>query len=287
MTHRRPAKIAIRTQGLALVAVLWIVAALAVMVTGAMRSVRVELTLASETRQKAQSTARGEAAIQLMLQEIVGSKKLPDRVVMEAMSFGGETFAVQAAPLAGLIDLNHAPLDLLSQLFVYSAGQDEARATQLAQAVIDTRSAKNAQGRQAGFEAIDELLSVPGLDYPVYVRIADLVTADVAGSGKVNALAAPEGVLKVLSNGDEAYVSALLEARLAGDAEIDTTRLNAAWIDRSPSSRIELQATVLLNDSSEVKVIRRVALTPASPDGLPWRVFYARSWYQPATPQRR
>ena len=55
--------------GLALVAVLWIVAALSIMVTGAMHSVRSELRLVSHVRQSVEAAAKGEAAMQLVLQE--------------------------------------------------------------------------------------------------------------------------------------------------------------------------------------------------------------------------
>ena len=270
--------------GLALVAVLWIVAALSIMVTGAMHTVRSELRLVSHVRQSVEAAAKGEAAMQLVLQEIVTRNKMPDRLVLADIVFQGQIIPVKVMPLSGLIDINNAPLDLLAHMFT-SAGQlDPDSSSALAQAVLDARAEKNEQGRAARFEAVEDLLRVPGLDYTVYARIAKLVTADLQGSGKVNPLAAPADVLTVLANGNEGRIAGLIAARDAGDPGVDTTMLNTAWIDSASPPLMELQAKVLQPDGNAFLVVRRVVVNSGAPDGLPWRVFHAESQYVVARP---
>ena len=58
-------------RGIALIAVLWIVTALSVIVTGVVHSVRSEVRLVSVARQSTEAAALGEAAIMLVFSFVV------------------------------------------------------------------------------------------------------------------------------------------------------------------------------------------------------------------------
>lgn len=264
-------------RGLALIAVLWITAALSILLAGMMQATKGELKLASRTRDLLVASGQGEAAMQLVLRAMVRDGVQADRTWVVNTSFLNVPIAVQVMPLTGYIDINHAGPELLARMFVSAASLSQEDASVLAQAVVATRDEKNAKGRRFAFEAAEDLLRVPGLSYDIYALVQHLVTADISGSGLVNPQAAPAPVLAVLSNGNESQVERLIASREAGDVGVDTSMLNGAWLDSAASKQVELQARVPLADGSTVIVLRRFAVGPSSEDGLPWRVFYAET----------
>ena len=70
-------------RGVVLIAVLWMVIALSIIVTGLTRNVRDEARMLSVARQTAQAGALGDAAIQLVLQSMAFESKAVDRFTVE------------------------------------------------------------------------------------------------------------------------------------------------------------------------------------------------------------
>jgi len=274
-----------RMRGLALIAVLWLVAALSIIVAGLLQSGRTEARLGTQLQDVALASASGEAAMQLALQSLLAAGKPLDRLADVNMPWMDQSIAVRIMPLNGYIDLNAAPPELLAQMFQTAAGLSLDRAHALAQAALRERTEPGADGTPPGFEAVEDLMRVPGVDYPLYARVAPLLTADLAhGSGRVNPLAAPLGVLRVLAGGNDAAAARYADARDAGDALASAQAMNTAWLDTAPSRVLELQAFVPTADGGRVRVVRRYALAGRGLDGLPWRAFYARSFVEPAQP---
>lgn len=274
-----------RANGLALVAVLWLVAALSIVVAGLLQSVRTEARLGAQLRDGAFAAAAGEAAMQIALQTLLATGQPVDRPMSADVAWLDQTITVRAMPLNGYIDLNAAPPELLAQMFQTAAGLPSDRANLLAQAVVRERTQPGASGVPPGFEAVEDLLRVPGIDYPLYARVAALLTADLAhGSGRVNPLAAPPGVLRVLAGGDEAAAAQYAATRDAGDVGANAQAMNTAWLDAAPSRLLELQALFPSEDGRRIRVVRRYALLAQHLDGLPWQAFYARSFVDSAPP---
>jgi len=184
-------------------------------------------------------------------------------------------------PLNGLIDLNRAPEDLIAAMFRVPGGLDAQRAAALAQAVASARTAEAGAGGPR-FEAPEDLLQVPGIDYDLYARLASLLTTDAAGSGKVNVLAAPFEVLLVLTQGDAVQAAKIDAERRAMQPAIDTTGLNGAFIDSAASSRWRLQARVGMADGKIARVTRSAQLTPGPTNPSPWRILQAEDRFEPA-----
>jgi general secretion pathway protein K len=273
-----------RQSGVALVAVLWIVAALSILVTGMVQSQRDEIRLVGAARQTVQGSAVGNAAIQLVLQELAARSEPVTRLTTVSASYAGVTMAVEVMPLNGLIDLNRAPEPLVTALLVVAGGLAPDNAAALARTIVASRTGPLTQ-RGSRFEAIEDLLQLPGVDFALYARLSRLITTDARGSGRVNAMAAPEGVLLVLAEGDAGRAARVVAKRAAGEFGVDTTDLSVQFIETAATTRFRLVAQVPLADGRRLLSSRLVEVGRAAPDGVPWRIFHAEDRFEP-TPAR-
>lgn len=260
-----------RHDGMVLIAVLWIVAALSIIVTGMVRSTRNELRLVSDGRQALVADATGEAAIQLVLQEVLSRTERPARLEKRMVVFQGIQVQVELMSINGLIDINNASEALLTTMYRVAGGVDAAEA--LAADTVRVRSEKSANGRAQEFEAIEDLLRVPNVDYALYARLSRLITAGASGSSKVNPLAAPEPVLRVLTAGNFEQAAAIAGQRDAGDVGVDMTAIDSQFLEISPTQRLVMHARVPLEGGASMIVRRDVDLAAGRQAGLPWRYF--------------
>jgi general secretion pathway protein K len=276
---------AIHGRGVVLVAVLWIVMALSIIVTGLSRSVRDEARMLSMARQGAQASALGDAAIQLVLQQMGAEPKPVDRMTTVAVQYMGQEIGVQVMPLNGLVDINSAQIPLLVRLLTVAGGLAEGAATPVAQAIVDYREQRSAQGIPRRFEAVEDLMRVPGVNYDLYARLSGLVTADIRGSGMVNPMAAPPAVLQMLAGGNAELVSQIDSRRQSGQPGIDMTGLDAAFVGSGTVRRYRLQARVSAADGGAYLVTRYVDINPRSRDGFPWTTFHMQREVEPVPPR--
>jgi general secretion pathway protein K len=268
-------------RGIALVAVLWIVAALSIVVTSISSSVRQEVRAVSASRQTVVGEALGQAAIQLVLQDLASR---PDRT--QALSYVDTVFKdtpvqVRVLPLTGLIDINNASPALLARLFRF-AGVDARGAEALAAAAVEWRSALDGRGRPVGFEAPEDLLRVRGVDYTLYARLSEVVTADLQGNGRVSPPAATDAVLRVLAADNAALFAGRPMERNAMRGGVDTTSLNGEFTDNNAQTqRFQLQARVPISGGSWLLVSRTVDFSGGT-NGLQWRTIHTDARFEPA-----
>ena len=261
-------------RGVALIAVLWLVAAMSLIITGIVQAVRSEARTVGLQRQALLANAWADAAILLALQNMHAQKKEPKNTVQFIpVQFGGRISEVSVRPLNGLIDINNATVVLLADLYRHAGAMSPDAAQALAQATLEARESRSAKGLTARFEATEDLLRVPGMTYGLYAKINSLITADLqAGSGRVNALAAPVGVLQVLTGGDIARAAVLANRRDADPNLMDTSFLNPAQIDMASSSNLRLQIRVDLPDGGSLQKTWHIFWSTDPRSGLPWRV---------------
>lgn len=278
MRHaRRP-----RTQGMVLVAVLWIVAAISLVVVGLVHSVRQEARVLSTQRALAVAGGVGDAAVQLALRQLAGLDAPPTRMLTWPLTYRQTPVAVRVMPLNGLIDLNAAGAPLLTALYEVAGGLPRPEAQSLAARTLAWR-AGSAGATAERFEAVEDLLRVPGIGLDLHARLAPLVAADNGGSsGGVNALAAPLEVLEVLAGGRPGIAARIAAARDAGDAGIDTTDLPAAFLESGAVQRYRIEARVPLPDGGWLHVAHHVHLGTEPQARLPWRTFHTEQWVAPA-----
>jgi general secretion pathway protein K len=269
----------------ALVAVLWVVAALTLMVAGAIYGTRAEIRSVSGQRQIVVGAAQADGALALLLRQwrMPGEPQV-QRAVRVPVGFDGVDMEVQAYPMTGFVDLNVAPTALLAAVFEIAGGLDKGRATALAEAVFEARDLPEYKAVGRRFAVVEDLLQVPGVDYDTYQRVADLLTVDGLSSGRVNPLAAPLEVLAVLTGGDGAAAEKFAQAREGAEIDAQTWGMNPDFIDRNSSSRYLFVVSVPLPDGGALRALRWVDLQPSTANGLPWTVFHAREVLAPLRP---
>ena len=265
---------------MALIAVLWIVAALSLLVIGVSDTVRQQTRSVGVERDQITGQALGEAAIALALQQLQATPERPRGIVTATAPYAGVPFEVEVAPLNGLISLNGAPPELLASLLQVAGGVPAGRAQALAAALVDWRdgrpeldpAADPAARRPRRFEAAEDLLLVPGVDYGLYARLAPLVSADLTGMAGVNPEAAPPGVLAVLAQGRDGVAQQYLRQRASGQPGADTSGFNPAFIATGGTSLYRLTANVPLEAGKMLHLVQDVALVAGASRGAPWRV---------------
>lgn len=261
-----------RHQGVALLAVLWLVAALSVMLNGLLHVVRNEATIAGQSRKIIIDQGHADAAIRLVLRDLLQSNSKSIKFIQtRTVPVFGSNVIVELTPLNGLIDLNSASSSLLADVFEFGGGLRAEEAQRLANAAIQIRDRKSPEGVPERFHAAEDLLRIQGLDYYVYAKIKNLIVTDIISQGRVNPFAAPEGILLVLFKGNRARAQQLIESRSSNPEFMDITSLTASSIDRAPTSYLELSANT--STVGHVGIVRSWRVDISSPaHGLPWRV---------------
>lgn len=262
----------VKEHGVALLAVLWLVAALSIMLTGLQYAVRGEIRVANQVRKSVVSNGLADAAIRLTLRELeIGKSRAIKFVQTKTLTVFGNEVKVEVIPLNGYIDLNSAPMSLLADAFEYGAGVPRQDAQRLAANVMETRDRKSAEGIPARYHAVEDLLRPGGLDYNVYAKIKSSLTADIVGSGRINPVAASLDTLTILAKGDQGRAQQLFASRLSNPDSMDTTSFAANHIEIAPTSYLVIRATTLMPDHTGLERTWRVNMSsPAY--GLPWRV---------------
>ena len=283
-TDGEPAPGSHEHRGLALVAVLWMVAAFSIMVVGMSAVVLRETRSTSSTRQAVVLGALGTAAIQMVLQEMKAMPQPVARLSFKDVTFQNQLIRVEITPLTGLIDINNAPPSLLVKLLLVRGAVDADRALNVAKATLEMRALKDPRGAARGFESIEDWLNVPGVDYPLYARVKGVISADLfaVGSGRVNPMAAPPEVLLVLAGGNAEHARRIAAQRDHGAVGIDTTMLDAADIDSGTTERFRIAAWVPVQASADVslRVSQTVDLSPIRRESVPWRIFHAQRQFE-------
>lgn len=268
---------------MALVAVLWIVAALSIMVTGAAHTVQQQIRATSSQRDQLAGQAIGEAAIALALQEMQVLIAQGERVrepVQLSVAYGGANVSIDVSPLDGLIALNGATHEMLAALLEFAGELPPDRARVLAESMIQWRDgvpeldfSADPQARQARrFEAPEDLLLVPGVDYDLYRKLVPLISTDLGQAGRVNLLAAPIPVLLVLSSGNQNLVNQYMGQRASGNPSRSVAGFPGAIAGGTNTTFYRLNAEVPLDGGTILALTQDVALGPSYSWVAPWRV---------------
>lgn len=269
--------------GVALAILVWFIAAMSLLVGAVVMQARVDVKLTQLHAAKARAVAIGDGAINLALMELLLREKEgefdPRISHVSQQELGGILVQVNFTPVSGLIDINLAPEELLYAVFLGAGNIDENVARELAISVIEWRTAEG-QGSDAGpqirfgrFEAIEDLLLVPGMSRQVFQVVRESVYVSQKGQGTLDVMAAPESVL--LSLGMSAEDSqAYMQARRGEDAvsigipeSIDPSFLSQTTL---PGFRVDAIVSV-----DETSFLRRrwVDRLRSGTDGLPWHFF--------------
>ena len=263
-----------------MVMVLWVTAALGIVVTSISYMVRAELRHATVVRSNAADQALGRAAMVLALQELAAA---PNRTRLErpqtqGYNLNGSQVDVLAMPLNGLLDINRAPAPLLAALLEHAGGMAPDAAQNLSVTIVEKRSVRISQDVNTLFDTVEDLLQVPGVDYGLYARLAPLITANAGGGTQVNPYAAPAGLLLVLASGNQAAVAAFMAGRNSGVS--DLSGFNSTFLTTGGSTRLRMFARIH-GRPSWLTVACDVSLVARKPGALPWEILQCDSQTTP------
>ncbi|HSH47411.1 MAG TPA: hypothetical protein VK991_02330 [Halomonas sp.] len=293
-----PNKTPRRERGLALVAVLWITAALAALALSLSQMTRTDTRVVQVHKQTTEARALGDGAIAVAAAWLWNHG--PSLVALERreVTVGQTPVSVEIVPVTGLIDINHAEAELLELLFRIGANLPPAEARQLAERVIAWRSPPDgelaASGddsdfRHAPFYTVDDLRQVPGITPDIYASVSRLLVAHWSVYQiMVDPASAPLAVLEVLADGDHQLASQLAlardEARDEGQARVDFSALSAEQIGQGAGTSVfRLDAVVTFENGRRY---RRTAWVNTSPRGgqgqggagaTPWHIWQVES----------
>ena len=270
-------------RGIALVAVLWMVAALSVLALALAAATKAELHTAQGVRARAEAAAIGDAAIQLAVLELRSTPEAQQKFAHFGYEFAGRAVVVDMVPASGLVDINQASEDLLTELFAGTGGEEPDVAAKLAQRAVawrtpgltqeaDEYAAAGVSFRPRGgpFEYPEDLLQVLGVSYPLYDRVRGLITVRGGGAG-IAPQAASEDVLTLLAGGDREQAARIAATR-ADDPTTDMTGLATRFLGGGGASVYRVDARMQLGERSYRRT-RWVDLGQSGADGTPWRSF--------------
>lgn len=286
-----------KEMGMALIAVLWITAALSLLVMSLSQMARTDLRVVSVFKQSTEAQAKADGALVVAADWLMGQLASINAEKELQVNVAGEIIPVQVVSSSGFININAAGMDLLRDMFVYGAGVPAEQAGRLAQNVVSWRTQQatlqNGQGndaeyQQAGlapprhgpFVTPQDIRQVLGVTPAIYARISPLIVANqMATNSLVDPNAAPAGVLRVLAAGDESVVARILGARAQESNSdnslvppLDTSGLNPAYLESIGSSYFRLTAVV--KDADGLYWVRRwwVDYSLQSQSITPWKV---------------
>jgi general secretion pathway protein K len=275
----------------ALAILVWFLAAMSILVASMVSQARMDIRLAQLQIEQAEAEAAGDGAIQLALAELLIREQAREfnvrQMQISEFTVGDARVTVRIIPVAGLIDLNSAQENLLIALFSTNSGSALNNGQELAQNVIKWRlpgahadpmgPAPESYARR--FQAVEDLLSVNGINRGIYERVKDSIYVAAKGQAGVDWLSAPESVLTLLSGGDETLSRELGQSRLrdqqAAASDVGGTvpvGLDMQFQKEGALPLFRVDALVKLHDGN-YRRRRWVDRSKSGSDGLPWSFF--------------
>lgn len=278
-------------RGVALVAVLWVLAIVSVMALSLATDSRNALRAASGAVALARARAIAEAGVSMALLDVLRADPAapwPADGRVHRLSFDGAVIDVAVRDEGGKVDLNNAAPPLLRAM-LRAAGINGPRADDILAQIIDWRTPRRGAaltpypGRRYGpqhapFADIDELRLLPAVRHDDYQRMRPFVTV-WSRSSTINPRTAPLRLLAALPGIDADRLAAFASAR-EGDP-LRTGGLSAslgaiqAYASDGASDAFTISATARLGDGTVFVREAAVTLAPDAPT-----VFTLESWRQ-------
>lgn len=233
-------------RGVALVVVMWLVAALSMLASGLVSTTRADVQGTQVLKQFAAHAALGDAAIRLAASQLKNAPPL-ERPAVFRFTFEGYELEVNVLPASAFVNLNSAPVELLRDTLQFGAGLDEGQAQVLAERIVDWRDPDEdplaggaelpayeaAQSpfrpRNGPFESIDDLIQVLGMNLDLHGKLRGLFTTQGSAQGIDPRFAQP-AILSVLAEGNATAVERIMSARRTQDPILDMTGLTQQYL---------------------------------------------------------
>lgn len=251
-----------RESGVALAVVVWFIAGMSLLVAGVVLSARTDVRLAQVHMGRAEASTAGDGAITLLMADIRdgafslgGDTRLPQ----QQYQLGDVQIHVLAVPTEWLLDVNTASAPLLASVFEMSGALPKGNAQYLANAVVQWRQGS---GRSGGtrLEAVEDLLSAPGVNRRTWDGVRDYIAVPVGGVGLSRPGARAMQRLRLLGQ-----LAPEIRVRNRGQAPVDVP------VGQTRATGYRVDALVKIGETFWLR--RRWVSLSASAGALPWRVY--------------
>jgi len=300
----------IRSEGFALVLVLWVLSLLTIMAGSFALSMRREAGIVTGSSNNAQAAAIAESGLavaELMLMHPDPLQRWHTDGSIYQLDYADSKVRVRLLSEAGKVDLNSADQTLLQGLMVH-APVDEQLQTRLVNAILDWRDAddlvhiegaEKEEYKDAGlsygprnkpFQSIEELQLVLGMNDQVFKWLENRVTV-YSGQPQVDLTQASQEVLQVLPGMDpeliNEYIAARRESAINGlpapTVPVGSNRVSGQTGENAPATAVAagngaaqqgvmtVIAEALLDDGTTA-VINTVIKKSGSPGASPFQV---------------
>jgi len=287
----------IRSRGVALLLVLWMLVLLTGVVSVFALTARTEALQGNYLQRSTAARYAAEAGVEIAVMRMQsnddGLRWVPDG---RRYNFNFDRTALQVKLIdeSGKVDLNVAGPDLIQGLLL-NLGVDSSRAQSLTGAIIDWRDPDNLLAPQGGaedpeyeaaglpygakdrpFDTVAELQQVLGMDATLYRQVAPYLTV-YSGLAQPNARYAAEPVLRAMALPD-AQIAQLLVQRAAWQPGQPLPDLPAgSTLAPQGSGTYSISSHARLPDGTETEITATVRLGPSGGFGqlytpLAWRV---------------
>lgn len=254
-------------KGVALAIVVWFIAGMSLLVAGTVAISRADLRMAQMHVAKAKVAAAGDGAIQLALANIASDGKAG--LAGKIYEIGELSVAVTLVSSSLLINMNEAPVEVLSPLFRLAGGAGDSEANQLAHAVVDWRkpgSLERGRATDGQFYSIEDLLRVDGMTRTYLDRIRDFIVAGTWARGGADWRNLPEDVKGAIATGSPVEIGAAIARMDQGQSSATKGRIPGP----KTSGTYRADAVVKYGNVSWLRR-RWVSMSFTEASGLPWK----------------
>ncbi|MEM1404589.1 MAG: hypothetical protein AAGG55_14725 [Pseudomonadota bacterium] len=253
-----------RQTGVALAVVVWFVAGMSLLVAGIVSASRSDVRLGQLHAAKAQVTATGDGAINLLLADMLEGRFVSpagSTLPMGGYRLGELEASVVAVPAGWLVDLNAAPIPVIARALRMSGAMGPEQSRVMAEAVVQWRRSRSSDGAAQRFKATEDLLGVNGVDRATLDSVRDFVAAP--GTARGLAQVGPRSQLAL-----QAALSLSPKRRVSSGAALAPLPPGLGFSGRSGSFRVD----AIVDAGGRRWLRRRWVNTADASDGMPWRI---------------
>ena len=256
-----------RQRGVALALVVSFIAGLSLLVAGLVLTAKTDTRLARVHLARAQVTALGDGAINLLLGDVIDGRLAQTQTQTQAQStlpqaryvLGGAAISVLALPENRLLDLSSASAEQLATLVEFSGLLAPEAAQLVARAVVHYRDGDGESSMAHPLNSLEDILNVRGVNRVTLEALRDYVTVS-RGASAARADVADARMFTQLQPFSP-RARALREDMLASESESAPGAVSGAF-----------RVDALVRQDRDVWLRRRWVRLGGGRDGLPWTV---------------
>ena len=256
-----------RQRGVALALVVSFIAGLSLLVAGLVLTAKTDTRLARVHLARAQVTALGDGAINLLLGDVIDGRLSQTQAQTQAQStlpqaryvLGGAAVSVLALPENLLLDLSSASAEQFAALVEFSGLLAPEAAQLVARAVVHYRDGDGASSMAHPLNSLEDILNVRGVNRVTLEALRDYVTVS-RGAGAARVDVADARVFTQLQQCSP-RARARREDMLASESESAPGAVSGAF-----------RVDALVRQDRDVWLRRRWVRLGGGRDGLPWTV---------------